>query len=213
MIKNIVFDVSGVLLELNFWGCLDVFNWSSETKRQVSEIIFKSEQGEKFFKGKINTLTFYKTLIKQYPNHKDELKQVFYPEFLSHIMPPNYVTFEFLKELKSDYNVYILSNMDKDMSNYFKNTFDINKYINGAVYSFEVNCKKPEREIYEALLKKYNINPTETIYIDDSKRNIETAKNLGFKTFLFKGAEKTIPQIKNFLSKDFNSQTVSENHK
>lgn len=210
MIKNVVFDVSGVLLKLNFWGCLDIFNWSPEVKKQISEIIFESEQGKKFFNGKIGTLTFYKTLLKQYPNHKEELKQVFYPEFLSRIMPPNYETFEFLKELKSDYNIYILSNMDKHMSKYFKNLFEIDEHINGAVYSFEVNHKKPDREIFEALLEKYNINPSETIYIDDSKRNIETADSLGFKTFLFKSAEKTIPQIKDYLKKDFKSEIAKD---
>lgn len=210
MIKNIVFDVSGVLLKFNFWGCIEFFNWSPEVKKQISEIIFESEKGQEFFNGKISTIKFYKTLIKQYPNHKDEIKQIFYPESLPHMMPPNYNTFELLKELKeSGYNIYILSNMDKSMSEYFRNVFEIDNYISGAVYSFEVNFKKPNRKIFDALIEKYNLNPSETLYIDDSTKNTEAARNLGFNTIVFKNAEKTIPKIRDFLKKN-SSQTQNE---
>ena len=208
MIKNVVFDVSGVLLKFNFLGFLDVFNWTPKVKQQISEILFKSEQGENYMEGKISNATFCKALLSSYPKHKDEIKQVFKKELFEQITVPDYNTFELLKELKSsDYNVYIFSNMDRKQSVYFRNLFNIDEHINGAVYSYEFDSrgpeedsfKKPDPRIFKAFLAKFGINPEETLYIDDGKKNIATAKTLGFNTVVFKSSDTTIPQIKSYL--------------
>jgi len=202
MIKNIVFDVNGVLLKFNFKSCLDTFDWTPRIKQQIADIIFKSELGTEFFEGKIGSITFYKNLIKNFPKRKAEIKQIFQAEFLEHLISPDYDTFGFLKEMKKKYNVYILSNMDFSMAESFKNLFNINEHINGALYSYEVGLRKPNPEIFKTLIEKYNIDPNETVYIDDSFRNAKTAETLGFKSFVFRNFEITIPQIKTFLNKD-----------
>ncbi len=53
------------------------------------------------------------------------------------------------------------------------------------MFSYEVQYTKPEREIYEALLRKYGLNPTECVFIDDNRANIVAANELGMATIHF----------------------------
>ncbi len=57
--------------------------------------------------------------------------------------------------------------------------------VDGAVFSFEVQATKPEPEIYEALLEKYGLDPTECVFIDDNRANIVAANQLGMATIHF----------------------------
>ena len=57
--------------------------------------------------------------------------------------------------------------------------------VDGAVFSFEVQATKPEREIYDALLEKYQLNPTECVFLDDNRSNIIAANQLGMATIHF----------------------------
>jgi len=199
MIKNIIFDVNGVLLKTELTGCLDIFNWSYNVKESIKNIL-KSELSGQYLDGTISRRAFLKLLFKKYPENRTEINQVFTREFWRQIMPPNEDTFNLLKELKDkDYNIYILSNMNKDMADYFRTLHNIEDYLNGAVFSYEVGAKKPTNKIYQFLLNKYNLNPNETLFIDDIKENTQTAKAFGMKTINFKNSETGIPEIKSVL--------------
>lgn len=211
MIKNVVFDVNGVLLKFNFLGFLDIFGWTTKVQKDIWNILFASSQSADFMAGKIDNLTFFKALLKHYPKYSNEINQVFKEDSFEQIMLPNYDTIEFLKELKeNNYKIYILSNMDESQVLSFKKIAKIDKYFDGEVYSYEVDAKKPNSKIYEFLLNKYEINPKQTIYIDDGKLNVETAKNLGFKAFVFKSAEETIPKIKSVLQKNLDKTSKAD---
>ena len=57
--------------------------------------------------------------------------------------------------------------------------------FDGQIVSCEVGCGKPHREIYDCLLTQYELNPAETIFIDDRIDNVEAAANMGITPFHF----------------------------
>ena len=61
-----------------------------------------------------------------------------------------------------------------------KNSFF--ELFDGGVVSYEEKIIKPEEEIYRLILKRYNLEPSETIFIDDTKANVEGASKLGITT-------------------------------
>ena len=67
----------------------------------------------------------------------------------------------------------------------FLRTLPVYGNFRGDVVSCEVKTVKPEPEIYEILLSKFGLEPSETLFIDDRQANIETAAALGFATCLF----------------------------
>ena len=71
-----------------------------------------------------------------------------------------------------------MSNISIDSYEYVS-SYDFFNYIDGGVYSYEVKVSKPNELIYKILLQRYNLVPEETIFIDDSLKNIEAAEKLG----------------------------------
>ena len=62
--------------------------------------------------------------------------------------------------------------------------FEMCDYFDGQVASFIAKCSKPGREIFEYAIKNLGITPCETLFLDDSQKNLDTAQILGFKTAL-----------------------------
>jgi len=184
MIKNVVFDVSGVLVKFDIVGIWNIFGWDKNLSKEISEIIFQGEESQKYIEGKYDTLTFVKTLIKKYPKRRKEINAVFTDEFLRKLMLPNKDTYELLKELSKYYNVYILSNLYTFMMKRFYEMFgDVNDYVKGSMFSCDVKMKKPDPKIFDLFLRRFNLNPAETAFIDDTRNNIITAtsKEVGIK--------------------------------
>ena len=83
------------------------------------------------------------------------------------------------------YGVYLLSNYPRRI--YFQSIHELSfvELVDGAVFSFEVQATKPEPGIYEALLEKYQLQPTECVFVDDLRTNIIAANHLGMATIHF----------------------------
>ena len=73
---------------------------------------------------------------------------------------------------------------------------DINKYFEGALFSYEVGLRKPEIDIFKMIINKYNLDLTETIFFDDKEKNVINALSVGIKSIVFK----SIRDIENELN-------------
>ena len=69
--------------------------------------------------------------------------------------------------------------------------------LEGGVFSCDVKLIKPQREIYECLAKKFHLNSSECVFLDDIERNIQAARDFGFNAIQFV----TFQQAKNDLDK------------
>ena len=91
---------------------------------------------------------------------------------------------------KSDKKLYLLSNISITFKNSYHNVKWINELFScfdGLVFSGEIGLTKPNADIFEHLLEKYNLNREECLFIDDNNINIEGAKNVGINGYLFDG--------------------------
>ena len=96
-----------------------------------------------------------------------------------------------LEELKKHYRLLLLSNTNAIHYECFFNQVenltgrrDLSPYFEKEYYSHLIGKRKPDREVFEFIIKDRQINPEETLYIDDSPQHLETAQYLGFFTFL-----------------------------
>lgn len=91
---------------------------------------------------------------------------------------------------KKGHKCYVLSNIDSELAKLLETTYsNIFQLFSGAVVSCNVELLKPQQEIYEDLLNKYELIPQTCYFIDDQQENIETAKHLGMHTHLFKATK------------------------
>lgn len=101
------------------------------------------------------------------------------------IQAPIACTEQLIHELKErGYRLLVLSNMSSDFIKHIRR-FDVYREFEGDVVSCEVKTVKPEAEIYRCLLDRFELDPAETLFIDDREANLRAAEQFGITTFHF----------------------------
>ena len=94
-------------------------------------------------------------------------------------------TEKLIDELKAaGYKLYVLSNMSREFIDYLRKQ-KVYENFDGDVVSCEVGIVKPMPEIYDLLIERFDLDPAETIFIDDRKENVDAAAAKGIATFHF----------------------------
>ncbi|MBD3155039.1 MAG: HAD-IA family hydrolase [Candidatus Aenigmarchaeota archaeon] len=104
---------------------------------------------------------------------------------------------DFAKKLSKDYRIFILSNIDTESVELFKDHREGFDFVEEEFLSCKLGMKKPDREIYEYVLNKINVKPEKCVFIDDKPENIEGAEKVGIHGIVFKNKE----QLKRELRK------------
>lgn len=178
MIKNIIFDLGNVLVKYSPENFLN--KYIKEENREIFlNKVFKSKERLELDRGTLSYEDAVELFSKRVPEETEAIKKLF-KENISFCISPIEENVKIMRKLKEKgYFVYILSNFHKPAFEYIKDNWDFIREFNGDVVSCYYHYIKPEKEIYETLLKKYNLVPEETIFIDDVETNIEGAKKLG----------------------------------
>ena len=181
MIKNIVFDMGGVLIDYNpekaLYGELD-----KESADIALAEIFRNNIWSEKDRGVISAeeiLALKGGLIPAHAYDKvAEMVMNLYP-----FMPPFEETEKIVKRLKSNgYRIFLLSNASLDFYDEKKNIPALS-YFDGYLISADYKLIKPEKEIYLTLFSKFNLRPEECFFIDDVEANCEASRSLGMKAF------------------------------
>ena len=94
-------------------------------------------------------------------------------------------TEKLIDELKAaGYKLYVLSNMSREFIDFLRKQ-RVYENFDGDVVSCEVGIVKPMPEIYDLLIERFDLDPAETIFIDDRKENVDAAAAKGIVTFHF----------------------------
>ena len=188
-IDAIIFDIGNVLVDIDYEVMVGEFQ--KIAKHDFSQIVSYARQ-ENFFdlfeKGKISAAEF-RSSLRQYL--RDDVTDEEIDRTWNAIMiryPAE--KFELLHRLRGKYKLYALSNINEIhidvIDRHVKPTFrvpDMRSYFDYAFYSHEMGYRKPEREIYQAMLDHAHLDPAHTLFIDDKAENIEAAAALGIQTY------------------------------
>jgi glucose-1-phosphatase len=195
-LKNIIFDLGAVLINIDYKKTEKAFialgfeNFEAMYSQFTADAIF-----EKLETGKISNEDFYDQLISL-SNNKITAEQI-KNAWNDIILDWRIESLDFLETLSPKYKLFLLSNTNAIHHEYFSNSLkietnrtEIDSLFTKAYYSHEIHLRKPNTDIFEFLAKDAKINMEETLFIDDSSNNIDTAKLLGFKTHLLLANER-----------------------
>ena len=188
MIKNLIFDIGGVIFDDSYENLNNLFN-------EDCSLFCKKIYGDSFNKCVLGILDVSE-YVEKFKDDKDyeRIKYVLNKDNLHISYPLMKTNFEFISKLKDKgYNLYILSNITKDSYEYVNSTINIDDVFLGGVYSFMEGVIKPDKKIYELIVERYNLKKEETMFFDDKQKNIDAAVEYGIKGVLFK----SIDDIKN----------------
>lgn len=184
MIKNLVFDIGGVIFD-------DSLRNISNMLGEDATDIYNKAYGREFAVCLLGNQTVSKC-IETFKDDEDydKIKYVLSKNNLHKALPLMKNNFDYISKLKDKgYNLYILSNITKESYEYVRSVIDIDKVFTGGIYSYQEKVKKPDKKIYEILIERYKLNKEETIFFDDKEKNINTAREVGIRGILFRSIE------------------------
>lgn len=188
--KNIIFDIGGVLLEYNPKTYLDKINIEESKRKELNDIIFHNKKWRDCLNGFVSNSELIEYLMEGHPKYKSEINKILSKSNLKYMLPPKTEMIEYYNLLKQKgYGIYLCSNITKYTYDYIREEFDLIQKANGGVFSCFENISKPNVEIYYKLIKKYNLDIKETILIDDTISNVASANKIGLKAILFKNIQ------------------------
>lgn len=189
MIKNLIFDFGKVLVDYDFRPVLDRYFKDNKVEEDRFCDLFTSAE---FIDACDLELIPFEELIKEtqdkHPHFRDAL-QFFYDNYVEYVSGEVAGMSELLKKLKAlGFNLYGLSNWCSAVYEVMRK-YEIFDLLDGRVVSCEEQVIKPETEIYLRLCRRYALEPSECLFTDDKKVNVEGAKRAGMEAVLFTTAE------------------------
>jgi putative hydrolase of the HAD superfamily len=187
-VKNLIFDLGGVILDLSVDTTLKSFaDLSGIDKNTVKSLFVSSPEFELYEKGEISDEDFREFVKKLYKiNAPDEALDACWNAMLLGFPLRK---LRLLETLKKNYNVYLLSNTNNIHLAYINtvllprvNHTLLDDFFHRAYYSHRMKKRKPDAEIFEQVLEEGNFKPEETLFLDDNQSNVAGAGKLGIKT-------------------------------
>ena len=197
MIKNLLFDLGGVIVPLNRIACLRAFSDVIGYKDFGNILTNYRRVGifEKYEKGSINSRKFRAGIRKDITSDPKGLTKQVTDSQIDYclncfLLPIPQDRIEALLFYKSDYHMFLLSNTNPIGMRYCRKLFRDKGYYIADIFeelflSYQLKSAKPHREIFEKMIKKSKMVPEETLFIDDMVVNLETAASMSFKTLLY----------------------------
>jgi putative hydrolase of the HAD superfamily len=186
-LRNIVFDLGNVLFKFDPEEILDDLFKDPLIKRKLKEAVFTTSIWKELDRGTLSFEEAKKIFNEKNPDLKEEIN-ILLKEWKNYLHPIT-ENVEILPKLKENNKLFILSNFHEDAFNYIRGKYSFFDIFDGMVISYKEKLLKPEKEIYQLLLNRYNLKPEETIFVDDIVENIQAAEELGIKSILYKGPE------------------------
>lgn len=201
MIKNLLFDLGGVIMDIRRANCVKAFE-------QIGMADADSLLGEYSQAGVFAGIENGSLTPQQF---HDEIRRIIgrpitdvdidtaFQKFLIGI-PPHRL--EELRQLHEHYKMYMLSNTnpimwDGEISRNFRQAGkNVDFYFDGIARSYEVGAMKPDPRIFRWVIERFCIRPEETVFFDDSQTNVEAARALGFRAILVTPGSEFIDLLK-----------------
>ncbi len=177
-IKNIIFDLGGVLINLNKNKTLDCFGanisplFSAEMNKDFINLMYTFECGE------ITASKFRKEVCRIFnlvisSETFDECWNA-----MIDTMPTNRINM--LLQLRKKYRIFALSNTNEIHNKYFTNQdYWEPKIFENVYFSNILGMRKPNLNIFDFVLNQNNLKPEETLYVDDNIENVKAAEEIG----------------------------------
>jgi len=190
-IKNIIFDLGAVLLNLDFSRTDAAFAdlVGGQNKFQtIRQALFEKDIFDKFETNEIQEEEFIATFkaYNEHPLTDGQVRMAWSAMLLD--LPRERI--ELLKELRiAGYQLYLLSNINSihlyDVYEIVERThenLDFDALFVKPYYSHLIGHRKPHSATYQYVIEDAGIEATETLFIDDNAANIEGAKSIGLQT-------------------------------
>lgn len=189
-IRNIILDFGGVVYQIDHHQQIKAFKSLGVTNfEMLYSQAMQSPLFAQFECGLISSDRLLEEVSAMIGKNTVSKKQV-YDAWNSILVGFNDKTVRLLEDLRTHYSLYLLSNTNIIHYDLFINDFvnrfgyDFNSLFVKPYWSFMVGLRKPEEAIFKFVLTNSNLNPEETVFIDDSPQNVKGSIKAGLPALL-----------------------------
>ena len=197
---DIILDMGNVLLE---WNKDKILQGVSDTKKDyliLDKVIFQSGLWERL---DIGTMTRQELVLKVVSmigsTYQKKVEEVIWNW-------PSYIdiyteVFPVLSELKKKgHRIFVLSNTSKVFYDLLEEQLSpLKELLDGFVLSCDIKAIKPDLAMFKEILDKYQLNPTNCVFLDDIEYNTIAAEKLGIKAYQVKKRSDVVDILKSYI--------------
>jgi putative hydrolase of the HAD superfamily len=193
-IKAVIFDLGNVLLHYNAYKAARQFAKACKVSLLKVWIHFFTSSVEKAYtRGEISSYQFYR--------HAREVLKIpvsyrVFRRYWNDIFWENEGMDELLQKLKRYYFLYLISNTNEMHFDHIRKKFKILRHFDKTFPSHQMGHRKPDREIYEKVLRRIKLKARETVFIDDVSRFVNGARKVGMHAIRFRNKKQLIRDLK-----------------
>lgn len=208
MIKNLLFDLGGVIMDIRRENCVEAFERLGMKDADSFLGVYAQSGPFEAIENGSATPGEFRTQVRRVIGRDDitdEQIDTAFQKFLLGIPPER---LKHLDELHKRFRIYMLSNTNPimwhgDIARYFaRSGHPVEYYFDGVLRSYKAGVMKPKPEIFLMARDIFGIKPEETIFLDDSQSNCDAAAALGFKTICVKPGTEFMDLLDKFTPQD-----------
>ena len=187
-IKNIIFDLGGVIINLSVSATVTAFAKASGKPTEEIAALVNSQEFMNYEKGLITDGEF-RDHIRQALDWYATDSQVD-QSWNAMLLDIPFERLTLLERLKTSHRIFLLSNTNEiHLKQFNQILFEqtgkkaMDDYFHQAYYSHRMKMRKPDVEIFEYVLNQHQLNPSETLFLDDNLSNLKGAAQASIQTF------------------------------
>ena len=197
MIRNIVFDIGGVLADFRMMEFLAEKGFDTNMSKRIIKTAVMSPYWGQFERDEITEEETLRGFASIDPEIEDELRRAF-SDLKGLLVSKDYAIPLVMDLKKAGYGVYYLSNYSRKAYDECGESLAFMPYMDGGIVSFKVGKTKPSADMFRLFLDRYGLKAEECVFVDDTEENVAAAGKLGFAGIVFTSCGQLIEALKEY---------------
>lgn len=195
MIRNIIFDIGNVLTDFRWKEFLSDRGFSEEMTARIARASVLTPLWDEVDRGVWDMEKLMQEFIRRDPEIASELRLAF--DNVKGMVTKRDYAIPWIQRLKTHgYKVYYLSNFSIKAYEDCQDALDFIPFMDGGILSCREKVIKPDAEIYRILLSRYSLKAEESVFIDDTGKNVDAAEALGIHGICFKSRKQAEEELR-----------------
>lgn len=195
MITTIIFDIGNVLADFTWREHYKSFGYDDAMVDRIAKATVGNPAWNENDRGVMKLEDIIQAFVDSDPEIEQDIRKVL--DNVKTIVSRNDYAIPWIQDLKGKgYRILYLSNFSEKAESECAYALDFIPYMDGGILSYQEKVIKPMPEIYDILIKRYNLVPKECVFIDDTQANLVGAEKFGIHTVLFHNREQAMEELR-----------------